>query len=88
MRSLDNDELFVTNNNHVVTGNIDINEDNSLPKPITQIAKCSSDCLKCLKTIAYRYRYAVSKLRAKGLKNNVPLERGSIKSTGVETFYD
>ena len=84
MRPIDNDELFVTNNNQVVTGDINIDEDSSLPKSITQIAKCSSNYLKCLKTIAYRYRFVVFKLHAKGLKNTVSLERGSIKSSELK----
>ena len=62
MRSIDDNELFVTINNQVVTGDTDINDDSSLPRSITVIAKCSSDYLKCLKTIAYRYRYVVFKL--------------------------
>ena len=69
MRSIDDDELFVTINNQVVTGDTDINDDSSLPRSITVIAKCSSDYLKCLKGIAYRYRYVVFKLHGKGLKN-------------------
>ena len=84
MCSIDDDELFVTNNNQVVTGDTDINDDSSLPRSITVIAKCSSDYLKCLKTIAYRYRYVVFKLHGKGLKNNVPFGRGSIKSSELK----
>ena len=51
MRSIDNHKLFVTNDNHDVTGDIDIDEDSSLPKYTIQIAKCCSDYLKCLKTV-------------------------------------
>ena len=55
-----------------------VNVDDVLPQYIRHIAKQSSEYLQCLKMISYRYRYVVTKMNEKGLKNEVVVVDGPV----------
>ena len=50
-----------------------------VPIYIQQIAEKCSDYFKCLKLIAYRYRYVVQKLHDHDIKMSFPLETGCVR---------
>ena len=58
--------------------NVDDALDSDVPQYIRHIAKQSSEYFQCLKMISYRYRYVVTKMHEKGLKNEVVVVDGPV----------